>query len=279
MKLTTLSTLVAVLAVTQGQAFAAPSDDFDLSQWKLTLPVSEYAYFGSGDDDDAAEILPSDCTGNNYSGSGIDEGFEDTNYFYSDSSGAMVFVTPLDGGASTLNSSYVRSELRELYDWSACDSTGTANWDISSGTHTLSATLSVTDYYDDDPQTVVGQIHAHNSNYALVKLQWDGPTKDVRAIINESAEDGNNFDLEFGLVPGTDEWSYTIEVEDKKISISVTYGGETVTKSVTIGEGDMDDDWLDDTFYFKAGNYAQANKSSGGSFTVKFTDLDVSHSD
>lgn len=253
-----------------------PSGNFDLSQWKITLPTSKNDYFGSGGSA-AAEIQPDQCSNSLYTGNGLDEGFEDYDYFYTGSDGAMVFVTPLTGGAVTTNTSYVRSELRELYNWSPCDSDGAANW-APSGKHVLRGTLRVTDYETSDPQTVVGQIHAKESSYALVKLQWDGPNKDVRAIINKSASSGGSFSLDFGLIPGTDEWSYIIELEDDTVTISVTLGNQTETRSVRFGEGGMSTDWLNHVYYFKAGNYAQADKDSGGNFEVRFTELSATHS-
>ena len=270
--------MIAVISAISFSTLAAPSDDFDLTQFKLTLPTDQVTYFGSGSSTTTAEIFPGDCSNDAYTGVGLDEGYTDSSYFYSDSDGNMVFRTPLYGGTTTLNSTYVRTELRELYDWDQCDDDDTANWDItSSTTHTLSGTLKVTNYDDDDPQVVVGQIHAHDSDYALVKLQYDGPEDDIRVIMNESAEDGNDFSESFGLIPGTGWWSYEIEVDGYDINISVTYDGETVTKSVTLGEGDMDDDWLDQEFYFKAGSYAQADKDSGSVFKVRFSDLDITH--
>ena len=257
-----------------------PSDNFDLSHWKITLPESQSGYFGTSSSS-AAEILPgrnssgSGCTGNGYSGDPLDDGFSDSDYFYTGSDGAMVFKTPLRG-ASTPNSSYIRSELRELYEWSPCGNDGAANW-APSGTHTLSATLKVVDYYDDDPQTVVGQIHAKESHRALVKLQWDGPSKDVRAIINEHPVDGNPFSLDFDLIPETNEWSYVIKLVDDVITISVTYNGQTETRSVEFGKDGMSADWNNHDYYFKAGNYAQAEAGNDGEFIVNFYSLNTSH--
>lgn len=260
-----------------GSSTVPPSGNFDLSQWKLTLPVSKTSYFGSGGSS-AAEILPGEnCNVSGFTGDPLDDGYEDSNYFYTGSDGTMVFETPLSGGASTISSSYVRSELRELYDWSPCEDDGAANWSPS-GTHVLSGTLKVVDYYAADPQTVVGQIHAKNSDKALLKLQWDGPTKDIRAIVNANPTSGNPFSIDFGLIPGTDEWSYVITLDDGTMTIAVTYNGTTVTESVTFGSGSMSSDWDNHAYYFKAGNYAQADKNSGGNFEVRFSALNTSHS-
>ena len=215
-----------------------------------------------------------------YTGPSLEDGYQDFDYFYTGTGGAMVFETPLTGGASTVSSSYVRSELRELYNWGGangnCDGDGDANWGPT-GRHVLRGTLAVTDYYADDPQTVVGQIHAKDSSKALLKLQWDGPNKDLRAIVNEDPVNGNPFNMDFGLIPGTNEFSYEIVLEDGTMTVSVTYDNETVSESVTFGSGVMSSEWNDHVYYFKAGNYAQASKDSGGNFRVEFTDLEVVH--
>lgn len=258
------------------QTDTPPSDNFDLSNWKLTLPVSEESYLGDGDEE-AAEILPREnCTayGSSYQ---LDDGYIDNDYFFTNSDGNMIFATPLNDGATTVTSSYVRTELRELFGWTPCDGDGEANW-LPSGSHTLSGTVKVNEYFDGDSQTIVGQIHAGESSYALVKLQWDGPNSEVRAIINADPTESSNFDISFGLIPGTNEWSYVIEMVDDTVTISVTYDGSTVSESVTFGEGEMSSEWNNYDYYFKAGSYPQAEVGSDGAFEVEFSSLQVNHS-
>ena len=74
-----------------------PSENFDLSQWKITLPVDRD---GDGKVD---EIKENEL-----------QGWEDRAYFYTDpATGGMVFRA-VPGGTTTQNSKYVRSELREM---------------------------------------------------------------------------------------------------------------------------------------------------------------------
>lgn len=246
-----------------------PSENFNLSLWKLTLPVSQDDYFGSGGSS-AAEITPYGSVLINVDP--LDLGFEDLDFFYTGIDGGMVFRTPLSGGASTVNSSYVRSELRELYNWIPGESTSEANWS-NEGKHVLEASLKVVDYWPGDPQTVVGQIHAKDSTKALLKLQWDGPTQAVRAIINASPSLGNPFSLTFDVV-GLNEFFYKITLEENMLSITVN----EITQSVSFGENGMSSAWDDHVYYFKAGNYAQANKDAGGVFEVSFSSLLINHS-
>lgn len=250
-------------------ASAPPSNNFNLSYWKLSLPASEKDYLGEGDSD-PIDILPSDIFSVNPVP--LNQGFEDNDYFFTDRDGAMVFRTPLDGGVSTPNAKYLRSELRELYNWVPGKSAGNANWD-NEGTHTLQGRLKVAHFWEGDPQTVVGQIHAKESHKALVKLQWDGPDKPLRAIINKDPVTGNPFSLNFTEVVGMEPFDYTIKLEDTVISITVN--GET--RSVTFGQNGMSSKWTDHVYYFKAGNYSQADKNCGGVFEVKFYSLSVKH--
>jgi len=249
-------------------AFVAPSDYSvaDLSKWKVTLPVTELDYVGSGSSTSAMEVLPG---GSPYD---INGGYFDTDYFYYDTADdSIVFRTPLDGGATTPNTSYVRTELRELYGWVPGDNDGDANWPPT-GNHVLSGQCKVEQYWEDDPQTVIGQIHAKDSSKALLKLQWDGPTNPVRAIINEDPSSGNPFSLTFGT-PGTNTFNYTIQLQDGVLTITV----DGVTHSVEFGQGNMSPDWNDHVYYFKAGSYPQASKNGGGLFLVRFYSINVLH--
>ncbi|GAB3090846.1 hypothetical protein G8770_22140 [Aestuariicella hydrocarbonica] len=254
--------------VTTPDSNLSPSQNFNLDTWKLTLPVSKDFYFGDGGSS-SAEILPFEENGLY---APLNEGYQDTEFFFTNSEdGSMSFRAPLSGGTSTTNSSYVRTELRELYNWNPGESTGAANWN-NEGFHQLSGTLQVTEYWPEDPQTVVGQIHAKDSSKALLKLQWDGPGKPVRAIINRSPDSGDPFSLTFDTV-GLEKFSYVITLENNTLTIQVNDN----IQSVVFGQNSMSSSWNDHVYYFKAGNYAQADKSGGGVFEVNFYNLEIQH--
>lgn len=74
-----------------------PSENFDLTRWKITLPVDRD---GNGKVDEIEENQL--------------QGWSDPEFFYTDPvTGGMVFRA-VPGGATTPNSSYIRSELREM---------------------------------------------------------------------------------------------------------------------------------------------------------------------
>ena len=115
-----------------------PSQYFDLSHWKLTLPVDA----DGGTSGVAAELQPSHLTG--YS----------SKWFATGASGATVeFRAPVDG-ATTAGSHYPRSELRELRD----PDNDNVNWTLID-TSSLQAKCIVRQVPSSTGKVVVGQIH------------------------------------------------------------------------------------------------------------------------
>lgn len=78
-------------------ATRAPSENFDLSTWKLSIPVDE-----------------GDGTATDISVSGLNSGYVNSSFFYTASDGGMVFKCPVAGFKTSLNTSYTRVELREM---------------------------------------------------------------------------------------------------------------------------------------------------------------------
>lgn len=75
----------------------APSQNFDLSTWKLSIPDND----GDGT---ATDISVSD----------LNSGYENSAYFYTGEDGGMVFKCPVAGYKTSANTSYTRVELREM---------------------------------------------------------------------------------------------------------------------------------------------------------------------
>jgi poly(beta-D-mannuronate) lyase len=75
----------------------APSENFDLSTWNISIPDNN----GNG-------------TATTISVSKINEGYQNSKYFYTADDGGMVFKCPVDGYKTSVNTSYTRVELREM---------------------------------------------------------------------------------------------------------------------------------------------------------------------
>lgn len=270
-----------------------------LNNWKLTVPVTNESLYGKNAKGaeayyalqgakatSAAEILPRNCS---LDGSSLSE--ETKSPYFSVDKAGWHFRVPLEGGSTTPNSTYIRSEFRELAnDWKACDPTPMANWSYG-GTHTLAATVQLNEWPEKPrhkktidektgelkvvaPKVVLGQIHAKNSHAATVKLLWEGEKKPVRVILNKTTTK-SPFSVKLGKIADpTKPWVYIIKMTDDGIELSA--GG--VTKKLKFGK-ELDNAWKEETFYFKAGLYPQVNKAGGGAFDATFKKIHVSHID
>ena len=141
-----------------------PSSNFDLSHWKLTLPVDS----SGGTNGTAAKISTSQLIA----------GYTNAVYFYTGSDGAMVFWCTVTG-ATASGSSYPRTEFRELLD----PNDNSVNW-IGYGTHVIDAQCKVTEV-PSSKNVIIGQIHSYTgAARPLLKLQHNNGTID--ALVKES---------------------------------------------------------------------------------------------
>ncbi|QBF82988.1 polysaccharide lyase family 7 protein [Shewanella maritima] len=273
-----------------------PECDWNIEQWKLTLPISRDDFYGSGGDS-AAELIPADCSGKQTLSN-------DTrlDYFWVDSNDkrAHFYVNLGDKGATTTNSNYVRSELRELYNYQTSNrcSSSNQNWAINNS-HTLSSELQIEQYPQISgiaPKVILGQIHGYEIKQALVKLLWEGENTPVRVIFNDKFEPNNetcsdcqSFSVDLGTVKAHDNWRYDIHADKQAITVSTTINGVITSKELPWGvpveanDGDkytLTKDWLNETFYFKAGIYPQIKPDTqyqNQIFEVSFNKINIEH--
>lgn len=248
-KLIALCVLSATSAYAATTYLAPTTGNFDLRQWKITLPTAD----SSGG---AAEIMPDE----------IMAGYA-SKYFYLDSNGKMTFWVPINGSnlSTTDNSSYPRSELREMIGDNARDDW---NWE---GHHTMQACLWVAQV----PMTkkvIIGQIHSYNN--PLIKLQWENGS--VYSLAKRQ-ENGANGDIKTLLAtPGTNKFCYTIDSNAGVLNVSVD-GGKKSTYDYVVG----DPNWKNQKFYFKAGAYCQEKigyeTTAGAGCKVRFGSLVTAH--
>lgn len=127
---------------------ALPSQVFDLTNWKLTLPI------GSGNT--PTEILQPQL-----------ETYSIDPWFHLNPEGTAIIFHVNHGGVTTSGSSNPRSELREM----ANDGKSQASWSSTSGTHTMTIEQKVTHLTNVKPEVVVGQIHDANDDITVFRLE------------------------------------------------------------------------------------------------------------
>ncbi len=207
-----------------------PGCNFDLSIWSLQLPIGQ----------------PGNPT--TLTNTQLENGFTDP-FFFTGSDGSMDFFDPGTNCVTTANSTHCRSELREL------NPDGTdAVWS-SSGTNTLSATLTVTNAAG---APVVGQIHLDPavSVRPLIELFYT-TSGDLVAGVEQCTAGGCETRTTVGHVaPGT-QFTYVISYTHNVLTVSIDGGTPHSLSSPLLGDGG----------YFKAGDYGQSPTNASVSFT------------
>jgi poly(beta-D-mannuronate) lyase len=255
---------------------AEPWENFDLSGWVIDTPAfaddGESERFGELDWDDISD--------------------ESRAFFFTHTDGGMRFVSRLDGAKTSANTSFVRSELREMLrrgntsisttgvngnNWRLGYQPGDADdWGGTNGV--LSATLRVNQVTTSGDgihvgRTIIGQIHADNDEPA--RLYYRKEPGDTNGCIYVSHEIRDSDDVDFDIIGGEDcdnpsngialdeLFSYQIINEGSEIEIVIRRGdangteiGRTSFDMDDLNSGyDRDDEWM----YFKAGAYTQNN--------------------
>ncbi|HUI05467.1 MAG TPA: polysaccharide lyase family 7 protein [Verrucomicrobiae bacterium] len=228
-----------------------PGGNFDLSHWKLTLPVDS-----SGGTNGTATEIPT---------AQLVAGYTNAAYFYTGADGAMVFWCPVTG-ATTSGSDYPRTELRELLN----PSDSSVNW-VGYGTHLMDAQCQMIQV-PSTKKVIIGQIHGYTgAARPLLKLQYNNGTID--ALVKESPNSDTDTHFPFPSNVGlSNNITYQIKMADGLLSMVVNGS----TQSVNVFQ--TDPAWTNQTLYFKAGNYCQDNSgpSTEGAL-VSFYALTVNH--
>ncbi len=217
----------------QASVASQPSDVFNLSYWKLTLPIDTPQ---PGDPDEIKQPQLATYT---------------SQYFkLNDAKDAVTFYSPA-GGDTTDGSSYARSELRERRDHSNpytfasdCpdkDKVEEACWSTSSGYHIMTIDQKITHIPTTKPHVVVGQIHDNKDDVTVFRLE--GKTLFVDANRYKKADIilTNNYQL------GT---RFTVAFEVVNDETTYYYNGQRVGSLPAKYTGG----------YFKAGMYVQSKE-------------------
>jgi hypothetical protein len=256
--------------------------NIDFSHWKVTLPVDEN---NNGSPD---EYQPSQLINNGY------RTLEAVKpYMYDDTSdGSIVFYTFPD--VSTANSSYSRTELRELIN----PNNSRENWTLTEG-GTMTGKLKVVHVTNNPgssstfPKVIVMQIHgiisiedmathgfSSNNGPPLLKMTWINGYLWAykKSLVNENTEGDDLLDVSsntwsdikhnFGYV-GYEPFTFKITASSGKLELQLNHDAPFIYEDISLAKWPFEN-------YFKAGNYlgsVDANASS----TIKYYELTVTH--
>jgi hypothetical protein len=194
-----------------------PSQVLDLHNWYLTLPTGS-----SGEPDTVRQPALT-----SYS----------SPFFRLDPARDGVVLTSNAGGVTTANSSYPRSELREM------DGDKLASWSNTSGTHTMEVRQAVTQLPKAKPEVVTAQIHDTKSDVMEVRLEG-------KRLIGQYADGKQDFVIDPAYALGT---PYDLRILATSGRIDVWYNGTHAGGLDQSGSG----------WYFKTGSYLQSNTGKG----------------
>ena len=256
--------------------------DINFSNWKLTLPVDENN--NGSPDEYQPDVL-------------VNGGYRNiaaiAPYMYDDTSDAsLIFYT--FPASSTTNSSYSRTELRELID----PSNARINWTLETG-GTLRGKLKMMSISEDNTSsrqyhsTIVMQIHGiisiadmarlnltSNNGPPLIKMRWiDGDLWVYKkSLVNEATSGDDLFDVStstwvdekhnMGTV-GFDAFEFSITASAGKIELQLNNETPYVYEDVSLAKWPFEN-------YFKAGNYLATTQTSAFS-SLKYYNLTVTH--
>lgn len=215
------ATATTVAATTPGRptpgTAVRPSQLLDLRNWYLTLPT------GSAGRPDTVEQPALD----RYSSA----------FFQVDAQRDGVVFTANAGGVTTKNSSYPRSELREM------NGNEKASWSNTTGTHTLAVRQAVTELPKAKPELVTAQIHDAESDVMEVRLEG-------KRLIAQYADGKKEFVVDQDYTLGT---PYDLRLVATDGRIDVVYNDKPAGSIAQSGSG----------WYFKTGNYLQSSTEKG----------------
>jgi hypothetical protein len=221
-------------------ALVRPAQVLDLRRWKLTLPIGRKRH---------PIEYRQPALGSLASGS----------YIRLTPDHGVAFRAPV-GGVATGNSSYPRSELREM----SADGRHEAGWTNAVGRHIMTIDQAITATPQAKPHVVAGQIHDSQDDVVMIRLEGR------RLFVESDGDDVGLLDPAYRLGA-----RFTVSIFASPAGIRVTYtptllgssvaggtsrlrgtGGAPNSRTVTlrrVGRG----------WYFKAGCYPQSNPEHG----------------
>ena len=249
------------IGVTLDPALTAPASlsQFDLSKWKLDLPVDRNGGKGGVNGIEfASQTISSAQLLNNFADP----------YFYADSQHRLLFTAPANGAVTSpgVGSDHTRSELREVFSGPGADSNG--NW---SGNGRLTGACAVLAVAAKSTTAVIAQLRGQAHDLAL--LGYRPATHDVAVDIYATNASGSSHTVTAlaGNVNLGDAITYSLSLNGNVLTATVNGGSRTVA---------VDASWVGAPLYFKLGAYSVA-PNTGNNATdvtmVAYSAFAVSH--
>ena len=171
-------------------------------------------------------------------------------YFTKADGTAVVMSVPLNGGKTSANTAYPRTEYRELAAGGTGDSSTTkASWDGSTGDHYISGRTRVVKIQPNKPEVVIAQVHGPDDDTA--KFKWRGTGTSATMVATYDDDDYGT--VASGLSVGT-EYAWKLRMVDGNIEF---YWVDMTTPKIKITDATL----ASSGQYFKAGAYVQSNTS------------------
>ena len=275
-------------------ADVAPSENFNLTTWNISIPID-------ADANNKADTVKEDELNN---------GYENTDYFYTATDGGMVFKCPVKGFKTSENTKYTRTELREMLRAgdTSIETQGITknNWVFGSAPQEditnsggydgeLNATLAVnhvTTTGDNDQvgRVIIGQIHANDDEPLRIYYRKlpNNTLGSVYIAHEENAAAETYYDLignrsksatnpEDGIALD-EKFSYTVKVTGNSMWVTINRDGKDAIEQFV----DMTNSGYDvggQYMYFKAGVYNQNNSGTATDYVqATFYSLESGHS-
>ncbi len=272
----------------------APSENFDLSTWNLSVPENN----GNGI---ATTITVSE----------LNNKYKNNKYFYTSDDGGMVFKCPVNGFKTSANTSYTRVELREMLrgtDTSiSTKGVNKNNWvfgtapsaDLNAAAGydgVMNATLAInhvttTGNSSHIGRLVIGQIHANDDE--PVRIYYRKLKENALGSIYFAHEptDGNGSEQWYELIGSrsssasnpadgialNEKFTYSIKVVGDNLTVTISRDGkDDVSKTVDMVKSgyNVGGQYM----YFKAGVYHLNNSGDTTDYAqATFYSLDKSH--
>lgn len=230
----------------------------DPQRWKITLPIPN----AKGE---ALEV-----TNPEFSTYLADPGAipEEHRRFFRREGEAFVFFCAT-GGATTKNSDYPRTELREMWGDTGDDE---FEWTLEEG-GVLEARVKIGPLVGGADKLVFLQIHGHEpEDRPLLKCLWEKGHLRLLTKSGEKLKDHQEKQRYVAIAEG--RW-FTCRIEAGAEEVTVAIDGEVVER---FGREHLKFWPEGNTFYFKAGNYLQ-EKGEGMAATVSLSAVSVRHGD